>query len=134
MRNSMVAVFLSMLSLAAILPVSAEGTCAKWFRLTLKEKYRIKSSASNLRLAEFALDDRDGEQQGRGLTAVDAATEPSAMAEGTCLVQTPYSVAVGPACLFDGAYSGDSTSNFSINGIPVDGDGYPAMSVSDSST
>ena len=63
MRNSMVAVFLSMLSLAAILPLSAEGTCAKWFRLTLKEKYPNKSSASNLRLAEFALYDADGVAQ-----------------------------------------------------------------------
>jgi hypothetical protein len=39
--------------LSASFPSLAAGTAAKWFRLTIKEKYAIKSEAGKLRMAEL---------------------------------------------------------------------------------
>lgn len=133
MKNSVLS---SMILAAAVFsaPVFAVETSAKWFRLTIKEKYGNKSSASNLRMAEFALYDKNGDSQSLGLAAVQPCADPSGMAEGTCFVSSPYTVSKGAAYLFDGKYSGDSVESMSIIDIPVGTDGYAAMSADDPST
>ena len=120
--------------LFASFSASATEIAAKWFRLTIKEKYKNPSNAANLRMAELQFYDINGVSQGVGLKAVEPCADASEMAEGTCFLSTPYTVSRGAEYLFDGKYSGNSVESMSITGIPVGDNRYAAMSVNDPST
>ena len=123
-----------LLCMAAAFPASG-ATAAKWFRLTVMQKYSwSRSNAGSFRLVECALFDAAGVQQGVGLTAIDPATTPSQMPSGTCLVSTPYTVAsANVKYLFDGVLTG--SNELTVSGLPTaDSEPYCRISVGDNTT